>query len=103
MDIIILQGEWETKTIRLDGEILSRGKSQKIWNHSPTGFNWGFQGSGCAQLALAILLEHLPEREAVWLHQNFKRDVIAALPQADFLVSINLREWIGRKGEKLEL
>lgn len=31
---------------------------QGIRNHSPTGFNWGYQGSGAAQLALAILADH---------------------------------------------
>ena len=24
-----------------------------LWNHSPTGFEWGYSGSGPAQLALA--------------------------------------------------
>jgi Family of unknown function (DUF6166) len=24
-----------------------------LWNHSPTGFEWGYGGSGPAQLALA--------------------------------------------------
>ena len=28
-------------------------------NHSPSGFEWGFGGSGPAQLALAILCDHL--------------------------------------------
>jgi hypothetical protein len=29
-----------------------------LFNHSPTGFNWGYSGSGPAQLALAILADH---------------------------------------------
>jgi len=29
----------------------------EIRNHSPTGFNWGYSGSGPAQLALAILAD----------------------------------------------
>ena len=29
-----------------------------LWNHSPTGFEWGYCGSGPAQLALAILADH---------------------------------------------
>ena len=29
-----------------------------LWNHSPTGFEWGYGGSGPAQLALAILADH---------------------------------------------
>lgn len=30
----------------------------KLVNHSPTGFSWGYGGSGPAQLALAILADH---------------------------------------------
>ena len=50
--------------------------------HSPTGFEWGYGGSGPAQLALAIL--------ATWSHndgfalkhyQDFKFRVIGRLPQ----------------------
>jgi len=29
-----------------------------LMNHSPDGFNWGYGGSGPAQLALAILADH---------------------------------------------
>jgi Family of unknown function (DUF6166) len=31
--------------------------SLKLWNHSPSGFNWGYGGSGPAQTALALLLD----------------------------------------------
>ena len=49
-----------------------------LWNHSPTGFEWGYGGSGPAQLALAILADHLnDDEEAVRLHQDFKREVVA--------------------------
>src|SRR5438132_9952066 len=52
-----------------------------LWNHSPTGFEWGYGGSGPAQLALAMLADHLGDDEqAVSLHQDFKRTVIANLP-----------------------
>lgn len=52
-----------------------------LWNHSPTGFEWGYGGSGPAQLALALLADHLDnDDEAVALHQDFKRMVVADLP-----------------------
>lgn len=52
-----------------------------ILDHSPDGFEWGYQGSGPAQLALAILADHFDdERRALLYHQPFKRLVIAALP-----------------------
>ena len=52
-----------------------------LWNHSPTGFEWGYGGSGPAQLALALLADHLDDAdEAVALHQYFKRAVVEHLP-----------------------
>ena len=36
---------------------LDPGPSQQLYNHSPTGFEWGYGGSGPAQLALAILFQ----------------------------------------------
>jgi hypothetical protein len=53
-----------------------------LWNHSPTGFEWGYGGSGPAQLALAFLADHLvDDAEAVALHQSFKFAVVAKLPE----------------------
>ena len=52
-----------------------------LWNHSPTGFEWGYCGSGPAQLALALLADHLGDHAAVALHQDFKQAVIAHLDQ----------------------
>ena len=94
MNVIVLKGEYETERVWLDGKRLYPSKSQRVWNHSPDGFNWGYEGSGPAQLALAVLLELVPQDRAVELHQEFKRDVIAALVQADFTVSIDLRPWL---------
>lgn len=52
-----------------------------LWNHSPTGFEWGYGGSGPAQLALALLADHLGDTDrAVALHQEFKSAVVAVLP-----------------------
>lgn len=46
-------------------------------------FNWGYHGSGPAQLALALLADHLgDDGAAVALHQVFKRLVIARLDGA---------------------
>ena len=47
---------------------------------SPSGFNWGYGGSGPAQLALAILLRATDHETAVAYYQAFKWDVIAKLP-----------------------
>src|SRR6478736_4100384 len=51
-------------------------------NHSPTGFEWGYGGSGPAQLALALLADALGDDAlATVLHQRFKWKYIATLPQ----------------------
>jgi hypothetical protein len=50
-----------------------------VYNHSPDGFSWGYEGSGPAQLALAILCDAIGPTEAMRWHQDFKRDHIAAL------------------------
>ena len=55
-------------------------------NHSPTGFAWGYNGSGPAQLALAILTDYFGAKPggkalAEALYQPFKFTVIVALPE----------------------
>lgn len=51
-----------------------------LWNHSPTGFEWGYGGSGPAQLALALLADCLGnDEQAVEFHQEFKRTAVANL------------------------
>ena len=51
-----------------------------LWNHSPTGFEFGYGGSGPAQLALAILADCCGDELAVTYHQAFKWAVIARIP-----------------------
>ena len=79
-----LKGNWKSRRVWLDNEELLPDDSQKVWNHSPDGFNWGYHGSGPSQLALAVMLELVGGAEAVSCYQDFKRRVIATLPQSDF-------------------
>ena len=59
-----------------------------LWNHSPTGFEWGYSGSGPAQLALAILADHLSDdRQALDIYQRFKWEVVAELPKKGWILS----------------
>lgn len=49
-------------------------------NHSPDGFQWGYAGSGPAQLALALLADALGnDAVAVCFYQRFKANVIARI------------------------
>ncbi len=95
-----LKGKILTGEVWIDGKPILAGKSLEVFDHSPTGFSWGYGGSGPAQLALAILLRYIPEKEAVLLHQDFKWKFIATLPQADFETEIDIREWIAGVREK---
>jgi len=88
--IIHLKGDYQSREVWLNGEPLSPTPSQKLINHSPDGFAWGYGGSGPAQLALAILLSRLTESEAVEMYQEFKWQVVARLPRSDFDVKIDL-------------
>ena len=55
-----------------------------LFNHSPTGFSWGYGGSGPAQLALALLADALGDDDrAVRLHQCFKFKVVACWPEGE--------------------
>ncbi len=49
-------------------------------NHSPDGLEWGYNGSGPAQLALALVADVLGEDIALSVYQEFKRRVVANLP-----------------------
>ena len=69
-------------SVNKNGKFLSPQRSQKVRNHSPDGFSWGYGGSGPAQLALAILLEEYDEKTALYYYQDFKWEVIANLPQS---------------------
>jgi len=81
-----------------DGQALDPGRSLSLRRHSPTGFAWGYGGSGPAQLALAILLnEGLEQDKALQLYQRFKFAVIAHHSwAAPLLLSRDtVRAWIG--------
>lgn len=53
-----------------------------VW-HSPDGFEWGYGGSGPADLALNILLAATEDRDfAASNHQAFKWRFVASLPIA---------------------
>jgi hypothetical protein len=38
----------------------------RVVRHSPTGFEWGYDGSGPAQLAIAILIDAFPDKGKDW-------------------------------------
>lgn len=75
--------------------------SLRVYNHSPDGFNWGGQGMGCAQLALAILLD-LTGNEVVAerLYWEFKRHLIATSGKRLVITEPEIRAWIATQGKQ---
>lgn len=83
--------------------------------HSPTGYEWGYGGSGPADLALSILADHFgerPDREALdtghglmcWrYHQAFKWDIVSHFPHAGWrLTTEQIAQWVAMYKEKLQ-
>ncbi|TDI17450.1 MAG: hypothetical protein E2P05_02240 [Acidobacteria bacterium] len=84
--------------------------------HSPDGFEWGYGGSGPADLALAILTDFFNEKphevraearkgralevpsSAVHFHQQFKEKFIVGLPKAGWKITEEqIKEWIAKE------
>jgi hypothetical protein len=95
-----ISGDFETREVYINGKWLDPSPSQEVWNHSDA-FNWGYGGSGPAQLALAILLRFTDEQTAVTLHQAFKWEHIATLPQGDFETEIDVQKWLSEHTKAL--
>ncbi|WP_254538652.1 DUF6166 domain-containing protein [Halomarina litorea] len=61
-------------------EPLTPDRSLKLADHSPSGFEWGYGGSGPAQLALALLLDYTDDEEvALAEYMAFKNEVVSQL------------------------
>lgn len=88
-------------TVDEDGTVreITPERSLKVANHSPTGFAWGYPGSGPAQSALAILLDYTNDEElSEELHQLFKFDFIAGMPEQGGSVSSDeIDSWLAAK------
>ncbi|PWU19901.1 MAG: hypothetical protein C5B50_05575 [Verrucomicrobia bacterium] len=87
-----------------------RGKASRtlplcleVRNHSPCGFEWGYEGSGPAQLALALMLDATgDERIALRNYQGFKRDVVAYWDNNWTISARNVREHAGIEDDGLK-
>lgn len=72
-----------------------------IERHSPDGFEWGYNGSGPADLALSILNDAVGKEVADQYYMEFKAEVIAHLPifKFDFTESFVV-DWVKEKKKK---
>jgi len=69
-------------------------RSLKVRNHSPDGFEWGYNGSGPAQLALALLLDVVGPRLAQRYYQQFKRERVAQWGENWYVTDQQIKEWV---------
>lgn len=92
----VIFGDVKTSEVWIDGKPLDPSQSLALENKSPSGFSWGYYGSGPAQLSLAILLEFCDQATSLRLYQQFKVDIIATQNMNnDLVLPIEaVREWI---------
>ncbi len=101
--------------VRSGKGIIGTNIPQKVIHHSPTGFEWGYGGSGPADLSLNILELLIPAGSdgeepvkcfrgecsaTAWrLHQDFKRRFIAAVPREGMTIEgVDIVEWLVKRG-----
>ena len=69
-----------------------------LCRHSPTGFEWGYGGSGPAQLALALVSLVTEDDDALEHYHGFKADVVATLPHRGWRFTTDaIAEWVERR------
>jgi len=78
----------------LEKRILDPSPSQKIYNHSPDGFNWGYSGSGPAQAALGILLDCVGRKLSILFYQHFKFKFVASWNDEFTISEKEIKDWI---------
>lgn len=95
----------EDQRLYVDGVEIFPDESQKIHNHSPDGFAWGYGGSGPAQSALALCLHIFKNRYvAEALHQDFKfAYVVHWQHQAPFRREIDVTDFLIEHRDRLKV
>ncbi|MDZ5810367.1 DUF6166 domain-containing protein [Halorubrum sp. AD140] len=78
--------------VAVDGEPMDY--RYDLLSASPSGFEWGYGGSGPAQLSVALLAHALNDEVAVTYYQQFKREVVSQLPERGWeLTADDVRRW----------
>ena len=68
--------------VAVGGQVRALEPRTDLFNHSPNGLSWGYPGSACAQLALALLMAIFNDWERVRpIYQLFKDRFVSRLPQ----------------------
>ncbi|MDY0174499.1 MAG: DUF6011 domain-containing protein [Bacteroidales bacterium] len=90
-DIVLSRDNNGTKTVNVQ---------QKMIVHSPTGFEWGYNGSGCADLALNILFNFVSAERALEIYQEFKEQFVSRVPEkGGEIKKKDIEDWIFAKNQ----
>ena len=83
--------------VTVDGKPLPPRQDLRLL--SKAGFEWTYEGAGPAQLALALLADHLgDDQAALRQYERFMREVVAHLDNAWRLTSAEIDAALGRHG-----
>jgi len=77
------------------------GKDEPLTHHvyhSPDGFNWGYGGSGPADLARSILWDHLGKEPSHSLYQDFKFHFVSGWKDEWEITSEEIQNWMDKRG-----
>jgi hypothetical protein len=81
------RGNETAVTMIVDGTTRELPLHLGVYRHSPSGFEWGYLGSGPAQLALALCVEVVGPERAVRVHQVVKDRLVARLDGDDWVLT----------------
>lgn len=71
-----------------DGEVSLLNPRLDLCNHSPAGLEWGYSGSGAAQLALALAADVLgDDHKAEAIYQKLKFKLVGGLPHEGWVLT----------------
>ena len=97
-----IKGFFDVKLRRNPDGTANANVPHAIVRHSPTGFEWGYGGSGPAELALNILSSMIGQEAAEknGLYQEFKFEFLANLPYDGGTIKVaDIQKWFEENKE----
>jgi hypothetical protein len=89
-EVLVLEADGRARSLTPEASLTLR-------NHSPTGFEWGYRGSGPAQLALGILLDYYGGEHLMLVVESYQlfKEVVALMPDDKWdLTGAELQMWM---------
>ena len=71
--------------------------------HSPTGFEWGYNGSGPADLALSILWDLTGKEPLAVFYQAFKEELVSKWKDEWKITDCAITIWLEQRAERLSI